>query len=228
MEFEAILRGVIFIARRGAGAWAQQESVCLLCANKHDGPRRSSHEIAWRELLGCRFLLSEVAFVLLLINPPWKPALNEARVAFVGPRCLRQRCFPFVSPDSPCFPGDSILSRNCFQSSAGARCGSGFVLWLLSRCQLMRKHKASSHGGEANRILCSLFICAAFHPVHHHFIPPAVEKDSVAERCLQGVVDTLMLRVNINICFDEPKCILNKAFPNDCSGAVRGALRNTN
>lgn len=66
----------------------------------------------------------------------------------------------------------------------------------------MKNNKASSQVEETNRILYSLFICAAFHPICHHFIPPAAEKDSVAERCLQGVVGALMLQVNINICVE--------------------------
>lgn len=163
----------------------------------------SSREIAWREPSGCRFFLSEIAIVLLLINPPCKPTPKEGQ-NFIHQCLLLKAALLSLSlpPDALCFPGDSILSRNCFQSSVGPRRGNGFVLWLPSHCQLMKNNKANSQVGETNRILYSLFICAAFHPICHHFIPPAAQKDSVAERCLQGVVGALILQVNINICFE--------------------------
>lgn len=56
-------------------------------------------------------------------------------------------------------------------------------------------------------------------------IPPASERDSMAERCLRGVAGALTLQVNINICFEWPKCILNKAFPNYCCMTVCGLCR---
>lgn len=174
-----------------------------MCEQTWRTQRGSSREIARRELSGCRFFLSGMAIVLLLINPPCKSTLKEGQ-SFIHQRLLlKAALLSFSLPtDALCFPGDSILSRNCFQSSVGPRCGNGFVLWLLSHCQLMKNNKASSQVGETNRILYSLFICAAFHSICHHFIPPAAEKDSVAERCLEGVVGMLILQVNINICFE--------------------------
>jgi len=135
------------------------------CEQARRTQRGCSSEIASRELSGCRLLLSEIAIVLLLINPPCKSTLKQGQ-NFIHQRLpLKAALLSLSLPtDALCFPGDSILSRNRFQSSVGLRRGNGLVLWLLSHCQLMKNNKTSSQVGETNRILYSLFICAAFHP----------------------------------------------------------------
>lgn len=202
IQFEAILRGQIFIPHQSSGGLGTT-GACLYfmweqtwCT--HWG---SSREIAWRELSGCRVFLFEIAILLLLINPPCKCTLKEGW-SFIH-QCLLLKAAPLslsVPTDALCFPGDSILSRNHFQSSVGLRCRNGFGCFHTASSWKITKHAAKL--GKTNRILYSLFICAAFHPICHHFIPPAAEKDSVAERCLQGVVGMLILQVNINICFE--------------------------
>lgn len=127
IQLEAILRGVIFIPPKSGAGLAQQEALCGLCANKHDAPPEGA---AVRLLRGSAqvagFFLPEIAIVLLLINPPCKSTLKEGQ-GFIHQRLpLKAALLSLrLPPDAFCFPGDSTLSRNCFQSSVGRNTGMG-------------------------------------------------------------------------------------------------------
>lgn len=70
-------------------------------------------------------------------------------------------------------------------------------------------------------------MCVAFLAICHCFIPPAAGKDFLTEMP-QGTVGSQILQMNINICFEWPKCLLNKTFPNYYSVTIYCTLQNAN